>query len=309
MTAWDVSVADFGMRVARQGSRRAPLSARTQAAYLKDVRLLATWIAAHGIDGPERITPSILAAALRAPGWSPATQARAITAAREWLAPYFPPGRSPAERLERPRVRPPLIPRLSQSDAAALVDGPGSEPAPAHGRRGALALRDRAVLEVLYGSALRRQEVCDLDLAGLDFEHETLRVVGKGGNARTAPLTEPAVEALGAWLRHGRPLVVDHSAPARSNVFLSIRGRPLDGSAVYRIVAPRLRAMGRSGGPHLLRHAAATHLLEGHGDHEGAHLRVVQEVLGHASLATTQRYTGVTTADIQRQLRRGHPRG
>ena len=83
----------------------------------------------------------------------------------------------------------------------------------------------------------------------------------------------------------------------------------MEGSTVYRIVAPLLRAMGRGGGPHLLRHAAATHLLEGPRDGEGAHLRVVQEVLGHASLATTQRYTGVTTRDIQRQLRRGHPRG
>lgn len=276
-------------------------------AYLKDARAVAVWIDAHGVPGPERITPSVLAAALRALGWSPSTQARALTATREWLAPLFPPGRSPAERLARPKVRPPLIPRLSQADAQVLVES--ADAAPVQGVRGALELRDRAVMEVLYGSALRRQELCDLELAGLDFEHETVRVVGKGNKARTVPLTEPAAEALGAWLRDGRPLVVDRSGPTRSEVFLSVRGRPLDGSAVYRIVAPRLRAMGRSGGPHLLRHAAATHLLEGHHNAEGAHLRVVQEVLGHASLATTQRYTGVTTKDIQRQLRRGHPRG
>jgi integrase/recombinase XerC len=273
------------------------------------VRALSGWIAAHGIPGPERITPSVLAAAMRAREWSPATQARALTAAREWLTPYFPAGRSPAERLERPRVRAPLIPRLSQRDAGELLDDVAADVPAAGGVRGALELRDRAVLEVLYGSALRRQEVCDLTLAGLDFEHEMARVVGKGDKVRTVPLTEPAVAALGAWLREGRPRLLDPSAAAHSQVFLSVRGRPLDGSAVYRIVAPRLRAMGRSGGPHLLRHAAATHLLEGHDDHEGAHLRVVQEVLGHASLATTQRYTGVTTRDIQRQLRRGHPRG
>ncbi len=309
MITWEASLTDFAARLERQGSRRAPLAPRTRTAYLKDVRALAAWIDAHGIPGPERITPSVLAAALRALGWSPSSQARALTAAREWLGPLFPPGRSPAERLERPKVRPPLIPRLSQTDAQVLVESADSAPAPAKGVRGALELRDRAVLEVLYGSALRRQELCDLELAGLDFEHETIRVVGKGGKARTVPLTEPAVEALGAWLRHGRSLLVDRGGPARSEVFLSVRGRPLDGSAVYRIVAPRLRAMGRSGGPHLLRHAAATHLLEGHDRNEGAHLRVVQEVLGHASLATTQRYTGVTTKDIQRQLRRGHPRG
>jgi integrase/recombinase XerC len=309
MITWETSLTDFAARLERQGSRRAPLAPRTRTAYLKDVRALAAWIEAHGIAAPARITPSVLAAALRALGWSPATQARALTATKEWLAPLFPPGRSPAERLERPRVSPPLVPRLSQADAQVLVESIDAAPAPAPGVRGALERRDRAVLEVLYGSALRRQELCDLILPGLDFEHETVRVVGKGNKARTVPLTEPAVEALGAWLREGRPLVVDRSAAVRNEVFLSVRGRPLDGSAVYRIVAPRLRAMGRAGGPHLLRHAAATHLLEGHDRSEGAHLRVVQEVLGHASLATTQRYTGVTTKDIQRQLRRGHPRG
>jgi integrase/recombinase XerC len=92
-------------------------------------------------------------------------------------------------------------------------------------------------------------------------------------------------------------------------VFVSRRGRALDGSTVYRIVARALRAGGRAGGPHLLRHAAATHLLEGPPGEDGAHLRVVQEVLGHASLATTQRYTGVTTRAMQEALRRGHPRG
>jgi integrase/recombinase XerC len=165
---------------------------------------------------------------------------------------------------------------------------------------------------VLYGSGLRRQEACDLVLAGLDFEHESLRVVGKGGRARTVPLTEPAVAALRAWLSTGRPRLVGGRPPqaaARAAVFVSRSGLPLDGSAVYRIVARELRAAGRAGGPHLLRHAAGTHLLEGPGGRDGAHLRVVQEVLGHASLATTQRYTGVTTKAMQAALRRGHPRG
>jgi site-specific recombinase XerD len=234
-----------------------------------------------------------------------------MTALREWLAPHHPPNRSPADLVDRPRPAPPPVPRLSQRDAAALLDGAG--------RRGsggpvseALALRDRALMEVLYGSGLRRQEACDLVLAGLDFEHETLRVVGKGGRARTVPLTEPAVAALRAWLAAGRPRLVAgraHQAAARAPVFVSRSGRPLDGSAVYRVVARELRRAGRAGGPHLLRHAAGTHLLEGPGGRDGAHLRVVQEVLGHASLATTQRYTGVTTKAMQAALRRGHPRG
>ena len=167
-------------------------------------------------------------------------------------------------------------------------------------------------MEVLYGSGLRRQEACDLVLGGLDFEHDSLRVVGKGGVARTVPITENAVDALRRWLAEGRPRLVAVFGPqpaARAPVFVSRAGRRLDGSTVYRIVARELRAAGRAGGPHLLRHAAGTHLLEGPGGVGGAHLRVVQEVLGHASLATTQRYTGVTTKAMQAALRRGHPRG
>jgi integrase/recombinase XerC len=214
--------------------------------------------------------------------------------------------------LDRPRPLPPPGPRLSLADATALVEGVGPPVAGETATAQALRLRDRALVEVLYGSGLRRQEACDLVLGGLDFEHEALRVVGKGGAARTVPLTEPAVAALRAWLSDGRPRLVGAAAaePAvRAPVFLSRSGRPLDGSTVYRVVARELRAAGRAGGPHLLRHAAGTHLLEGHDGEGGAHLRVVQEVLGHASLATTQRYTGVTTKAMQAALRRGHPRG
>jgi integrase/recombinase XerC len=176
----------------------------------------------------------------------------------------------------------------------------------------ALALRDRALLELLYGSGLRRQEACDLVLSGVDFEHETVRVVGKGARARTVPITEPAVDALRAWLIDGRPrlaLAAAFAPAGRARVFLTRNGRPMDGSAVYRVVARALRGAGRAGGPHLLRHAAGTHLLEGPEGRGGAHLRVVQEVLGHSSLATTQRYTGVSTRAVQEMLRRGHPRG
>jgi integrase/recombinase XerC len=307
----DESLADLERRLEAQGGRGRRLSPRSRAAYLKDARRVAGWLAERGVAGPEAVTPSAIEAAFRGLGWSPATRARALTALREWLAPHHPPNRSPADLVDRPRPSPPPVPRLSQRDAAALVDGAGLGPA-----RGliaeALALRDRALLEVLYGSGLRRQEACDLVLAGLDFEHESLRVVGKGGRARTVPLTEPAVAALRAWLGGGRPRLVagrPPSAASRAPVFVSRSGRPLDGSAVYRIVARELRASGRAGGPHLLRHAAGTHLLEGPGGRDGAHLRVVQEVLGHASLATTQRYTGVTTKAMQAALRRGHPRG
>jgi integrase/recombinase XerC len=307
----DASLRDLERRLEAQGGRGRRLSPRSRAAYLKDARRVAAWLSERGVAGPEAVTASAVEAAFRGLEWSPASRARAITALREWLAPYHPPNRCPVDLIDRPRAAPPPVPRLSQADAAALVDGAGAD-----GARGpvgrALALRDRALLEVLYGSGLRRQEACDLVLAGLDFEHESLRVVGKGGRARTVPLTEPAVAALRDWLSAGRPRLVAGraaQAAARAPVFVSRAGRPLDGSAVYRVVARALRASGRAGGPHLLRHAAGTHLLEGPGGRDGAHLRVVQEVLGHASLATTQRYTGVTTKAMQAALRRGHPRG
>lgn len=310
-SVWDESLRDLQRRLSEQGGRGRLLSPRTRAAYLKDARQVAGWLEARGVAGPAAVTPSALEAAFRGLGWSPATRARAVTALREWLAPHHPPSRSPADLIDRPRPAPPPVPRLSQADAAALVEGVGL------GEGGspvaeALRLRDRALVEVLYGSGLRRQEACDLVLAGLDFEHESLRVVGKGGRGRTVPLTEPSVAALRAWLSRGRPRLVAGRAPqpaAQAPVFVSRAGRPLDGSTVYRVVARALRAAGRAGGPHLLRHAAGTHLLEGPGGHDGAHLRVVQEVLGHASLATTQRYTGVTTRAMQAALRRGHPRG
>ena len=308
---WEASLDDLERRLAAQGGRGRRLSPRTQAAYLADARRLAAWLAERGVAGPQAVGPSALEAAFRGLGWSAATRARAVTSAREWLAPLHPPGRSPADLVNRPRPAPPPVPRLSQADAAALVDRVGAR-APDTPVAQALALRDRALVEVLYGSGLRRQEACDLVLAGLDFEHEALRVVGKGGAARTVPLTEPAVTALRAWLRDGRPRLVSGQSPvaaARAPVFVSRGGRGLDGSTVYRIVARELRAAGRAGGPHLLRHAAGTHLLEGPGGEGGAHLRVVQEVLGHASLATTQRYTGVTTRAMQGLLRKGHPRG
>jgi site-specific recombinase XerD len=312
--AWERSLDDLWERLGRQGARPRALSTATREGYRRDCALVAHWLCARGVPAPDAVTPSALEACMRDLAWAPATRRRALTALRHWLAPHFDAGRSPAELIEPPRLRQAPVPRLSQREAAALLDRAGRRAAADDERTAgrALALRDRAILEVLYGCGLRRQEACDLVLAGLDFEHETLRVVGKGGRERVVPLTEPAVDALRDWLARGRPLLVatgGFEAAGRARVFLSRTGRPLDGGTVYRIVSRELRAAGRAGGPHLLRHAAATHLLEGPGGRGGAHLRVVQEVLGHASLSTTQRYTGVTTKALQRTLRRAHPRG
>ncbi len=256
----------------------------------------------------------MLEAALREIGWGAASRRRALTALREWLAPLFDPGRSPADLIDAPRPQSTPVPRLSQDEVFAMADHMATlvtDAAPRSTAR-ALAIRDRAIVEVLYGSALRRQEACDLVLSSLDFENELLSVVGKGGYSRTVPMTEPCVDALREWLDEGRPRLAAMSgltAASRARVFLSRTGAALDGATVYRIVNRGLESLGRRGGPHLLRHAAATHLLEGPGGRDGAHLRVVQEFLGHSSIATTERYTGVTTKALQETLRRAHPRG
>ncbi|MBL6633762.1 MAG: tyrosine-type recombinase/integrase [Thermoleophilia bacterium] len=312
--AWEGSLRDLDHRLSRQGDRARALAAASRAGYVRDCRRVATWLWQRGVPGPEHITPSMVEAALRDIGWAPATQRRALTALREWLAPYFPRGRSPAALVDAPRVDRAPIPRLSQDDAAALADVAAEQVSrtDAGTQARALAVRDRALVEVLYGSGLRRQEACDLVLPALDFEHEVLSVVGKGGHSRTVPMTEPCVDALRQWMQEGRPALASDTPrgrAARDRVFLTRSGGAMDGAAVYRVVHGLLGQLGRSGGPHLLRHAAATHLLEGPGGTGGAHLRVVQEFLGHASLATTERYTGVTTRAMQDTLRRAHPRG
>ena len=312
MDPWASSLHDLEERLSRQGGRRRELAPRTREQYLGDCRRVGRWLSAQGVTGPDRITPSALEACFRELEWAPSTRRRAVVAVRDWLAPLYPPNRSPADLVDLPKLVERPVPRLSQREAATVVDRAAGRIDPQSGAvTHALALRNHALVEVLYGSGLRRQEACDLTLTGVDFEHELLRIVGKGGKARTVPLTEPAVDALRTWLADGRPrLMRGRSQPAvRARVFVSRSGEPLDGSTVYRVVSGQLRQAGRAGGPHLLRHATATHLLEGPGGQDGAHLRVVQKVLGHGSLATTQRYTGVTTRAMQQALKRGHPRG
>lgn len=311
---WEHSLTELDDRLSRQGARAKALAPASRQGYVRDCRRVAAWLSERGVAGPAEITPSMLEAAMRGIGWAPATQRRALTSLREWLRPYFERGRCPASLIDAPRVERAPVPRLSQDDAAALaaLAEAAIEDTPRPSTARALAIRDRALIEVLYGSGLRRQEACDLVLSSLDFEHETLSVVGKGGYSRTVPMTEPCVDALREWIVEGRPRLAALSgftAASRASVFLSRTGGPMDGASVYRVVHRMLTALGRTGGPHLLRHAAATHLLEGPGGTGGAHLRVVQEFLGHASLATTERYTGVTTKAMQKALREAHPRG
>lgn len=305
--AWQDAIDDYATGLSVQGAGRTLLTPESQAGYVSDVRRVAQWLADHGMNDPARVTPSALALALKELGWAPATRARALIALRRFWSerPRFD---NPAALIDAPRVTPPPVPSLSQDDAARLVEAMGRMPESPSPTTRALALRDRALGEVLYGSGLRRGEACALTLGGLRLAQAEIEVIGKGGARRTVPVTAPAATALAAWLDDGRPLLA-RQARGADPVFVSRSGRPLDGSSVYRIVHRALGEIGRSGGPHLLRHATGTHLLEGPGGEGGAHLRVVQEVLGHKSIATTQRYTHVSTRQLQKTLRQAHPRG
>ena len=166
-----------------------------------------------------------------------------------------------------------------------------------------LSLRDVAMVEMLYASGARVAELCGLDLSDIDYERQTIRVLGKGNKQRTIPLGNPAVKALKHWLADGRDFV--KNAQSENAVFLGARGKRIDQRTVRTVVYNALQAVEgiERMGPHALRHSAATHLLEG-----GADLRTVQEILGHASLATTQIYTHVSTERLQKVFKQAHPR-
>lgn len=222
---------------------------------------------------------------------------------------------NPAEQLASPKVRRELPTFLSADDAGLLVESPtpdnaANRPATTNAdrlRRQAVAIRDRAVLELLYGGGLRVAEACGLDLSQLSLEENdrTVRVLGKGRKERIVPLGQKAVAAINAWLEvrdalaHPRSRFVDPKA-----VFLSTRGRRLNSRAVQLLVRRYgLVSMGRADlHPHALRHTCATHLLDG-----GADLRAIQEMLGHASLSTTQRYTHVSVAHLLAVYDASHP--
>ena len=168
-----------------------------------------------------------------------------------------------------------------------------------------VALRDLAVVEVLYGSALRVSELVGLDVGDVDPARLTVRVTGKGDKQRVVPFGVPAARALDAWTRRGRPFLAGRAAAPVAALFVVARGARLGVRSVHRLVADLLLDLpgGGPAGPHALRHTAATHLLDG-----GADLRAVQEMLGHASLGTTQIYTHVSTERLRDSYRAAHPR-
>jgi integrase/recombinase XerC len=206
----------------------------------------------------------------------------------------------PAANLRSPKTVRVLPPTLDRTTASQMLD---EAIATAREGGGPVAARDVAVLEVLYSTGIRVSELCGLDLNDLDRERQVIRVFGKGSKERTVPVGAPALRAVEAWLAGARTqLMTDQSGQA---MFLGERGRRIDPRVVRRIVHRSLRMTEGAPdlGPHGLRHAMATHLLEG-----GADLRSVQEILGHASLATTQIYTHVTNERLRSAFEQAHPR-
>jgi integrase/recombinase XerC len=277
------------------------LSRHTVAAYVLDVAGLLQHVARLGAERLDDIDASALRSWLarqHTAGYARSTLARRSSSARVFFAFAVRRGltaRDPAALLATPKTERRLPRVLSPAEAVELLGlPPTDEPG---------GLRDRAVLELLYATGIRVGELCGLDVDDLDPARNVVRVFGKGAKERTVPYGIPAAQALDRWLRVARPtLAVAGSGPA---LFLGLRGGRIDARTVRRLVHTYLDevAGGLDLGPHALRHSAATHLLEG-----GADLRSVQELLGHATLATTQIYTHVSADRLKASYEQAHPR-
>ncbi|KNY07131.1 tyrosine recombinase XerC [Microbacterium sp. GCS4] len=207
----------------------------------------------------------------------------------------------PSLRLVAPK-RGRTLPTVASQDAMrTLLDAQRS----AASQGDAVALRDHAILELLYGSGIRVSELCGLDVDDVDLDRATARVLGKGSKERVVPFGIPARDAVGAFLTRGRPVLAARATAAPAALLLGTRGARIGPRAVYALVADVLAPLvgEETVGPHALRHTAATHLLDG-----GADLRAVQEILGHASLGTTQIYTHVSSERLAATYRLAHPR-
>jgi integrase/recombinase XerC len=256
-----------------------------------DIAVLRGWLASQHRAGQARTSIARRAAAARA--------FTAFAKRRGWLA------GDPGVHLGTPKVARHLPQVLGHEEMTAVLDrrpggGTASDPVAA-----ALELRDTAIMELLYATGIRVSELCGLDLGDLDTGRRTVRVLGKRGTERVVPVGIPAVRAVQDWSGRGRPAIVAARPAHGRALFLGARGGRIDPRTVRRVVHACIAAAAAvpDTGPHGLRHTAATHLLEG-----GADLRSVQEILGHASLATTQLYTHVSIDRLISAYRQAHPR-
>ena len=285
--------------------RQRTLSENTLLAYSSDLAEVARFVENERVTDTSELDTEILRQWLWShaeAGMASASLRRKVSAIKKfslWLSTKGLVESDPALRLRAPgpsRSLPRVIPRVQMAEilAGMALKADTNDP---------VARRDHAIVELLYASGLRVSELVGLTLAGLDTANQTVRVVGKGNKERVVPFGKPAREALSGYLEHGRPQLVQNKVS--DLVFLSTTGSPLGVRTVYQVVARLLSDLPGSGpiGPHTLRHSAATHLLDG-----GADLRSVQELLGHASLGTTQIYTHVSTERLTSAYRSAHPR-
>jgi tyrosine recombinase XerC len=279
--------------VAEQG-----ISPHTQRAYARDLSQVARFLQEEGLSRWEDLSPALLRRYLarRSQQVSRATLARELSALRGLCRFLVRAGRlpaNPARAVRTPKAARRLPHCLTFEQVRNLLASPL--------RPGPVGLRDRALLELLYGSGLRASEVVGLRVQDVQQGGRELRVVGKGGRERVVLLTEAARVSLDAYLRRGRPHLVRGQEEA---LFVNVRGRPLSVRGLqYLVQCWVTRRWGWRASPHTFRHTFATHLLEG-----GADLRVVQELLGHANLATTQIYTHLSRARLKEVYDRSHPR-
>ena len=282
------------------------LADNTLRAYARDLAVYARYLDDVGISDPATVTPEDLEAYLvwlreqrtgrSGRPYAASSLARLVVAVRGYhrfllhdeLAPE-----DPSAQLATPRTARPLPKALSLAEVERLLGAPTGD--------GPLVLRDRAMLELLYGAGLRISELVGLDVDDLDAIERLVTVRGKGDNQRLVPFGEPAAEAMDAWLVQGRPGV----RPKGPAVFLNARGGRLTRQGAWKLITAHAERveLGDRVSPHTLRHSFATHLLDG-----GADVRVVQELLGHASVTTTQIYTLVSRQALAEVYRRTHPR-
>lgn len=278
------------------------LAERTVEAYLRDCGVLVGFLDDRGTRAPEEVTYRLLrdfVADLGRRGLAASTVARKVSAVRSYFRYLQAEGAvtdDPAERLESPGRGRPLPSVLSYAEVQRLL---GAVPV-----EHSLAFRDRALLEVLYGSGLRASESTELGVRDLYPEEGLLRVVGKGSKERLVPVGSDARHALARYLRESRPGL--DRGEGKGRVFLNRHGRPLSRMGVWKIVRRHAEraGLGERVTPHTLRHSFATHLLEG-----GADLAAVQEMLGHADISTTEIYTHVDRSYLREVHRSFHPRG
>jgi integrase/recombinase XerC len=268
-------------------------AAATRTAYVSDLRGFVEWMGRGGVESPagvDRLHLRRYLASLGTRRLARATVARKAAALRSyfgWLTRTGALDADPSTSLRAPSGGGRLPRVLSGTEMGALLDTPVDSP---------IDVRDHAVLELLYAAGLRVSELCGLDRDGVDLRGRTVRVLGKGGKERRVPIHETAAAALSRWLEEGRETM---AGPPEA-VFVNRRGARLGPRDVRRILDARAASPTH---PHALRHTYATHLLDG-----GADLRVVQELLGHASLATTQIYTHVSKERLRAVYQGTHPR-